>query len=225
MGKTSIALDGPAGAGKSTLAKRLASFLGYLYVDTGAIYRTVGLFVEKEGKDCKKAEDVIACLPKIQLKLTHGADGLQHMLLGEEDVSAEIRENRVSAYASQVSAIPEVRSFLLDMQRNLALNHDVVMDGRDIGTVVLPNATVKIFITASPEVRAKRRHLELSAKGDATAFETVLSEIIARDLADSQREIAPLIKAKDATLCDTSDLNLDESLSALVGIVKEKLGQ
>ena len=157
----SIAIDGPAGAGKSTLAKALAARLGFLYVDTGAIYRTVGLFVARSGGDCGDKVQVLARLPEIRIAMTYGEDGLQHMLLNGEDVTKAIRENAVSGYASLVSAYPEVRAFLLDMQREFARTHNVIMDGRDIGTVVLPGADVKVFLTASPEERAKRRCREL----------------------------------------------------------------
>ena len=161
----SIAIDGPAGAGKSTLAKALAARLGFLYVDTGAIYRTVGLFVARSGGDCGDKAQVLIRLPEIRIAMTYGEDGLQHMLLNGEDVTKAIRENAVSGYASLVSAYPEVRAFLLDMQRALARTHNVIMDGRDIGTVVLPGADVKVFLTASPEERAKRRCRELEEKG------------------------------------------------------------
>jgi len=220
----SIAIDGPAGAGKSTLAHRLAKELGFLYVDTGAIYRTVGLFVEKNGKSCAEPSEVIALLDGILIELRHEADGLQHMYLQGEDVTEEIRNNRVSAYASQVSAIPEVRAFLLDMQRSLANRHNVVMDGRDIGTVVLPAADLKLFLTASPDCRAKRRHRELLEKGSAETFEQVLAELLARDAADRNRPIAPLRMAEDARLLDTSDLNLEESLQVMEHWAKEQLG-
>lgn len=165
-----IAMDGPAGAGKSSLAKALAAKLGALYVDTGAIYRTVGLYVARQGGDCGKAEEVLPKLPDIHITLDHGPDGLQRMYLNGEDVTTAIRENAVSRYASQVSAIPEVRAFLLDMQRKLAAEHNVVMDGRDIGTVVLPEAEVKVFLTASVEQRALRRWKELCAKGRALTW-------------------------------------------------------
>jgi len=220
----SIAIDGPAGAGKSTLARQLAEGLGFLYVDTGAIYRTVGLFVEKRNKSCDKPEEVISLLDQMKIRLTHEEDGLQHMYLQGEDVTEEIRHNRVSQYASKVSAIPEVRSFLMDMQRTLAKEQDVVMDGRDIGTVVLPDANLKIFLTASAEKRASRRHEELLCKGSKLSYEQVLEEIVKRDEADCNRPVAPLQKAEDAVLLDTSERNLEESLLALQSIVKEKLG-
>ncbi len=223
MSYPNIAIDGPAGAGKSTLARRLASCLGFVYVDTGALYRSIGLFVDKQGKSCAQPEEVIALLPHLQLSLRHEADGLQHMYLQEEDVTEQIRENRVSAFASQVSQIPEVRAFLLDLQRSLAKTQAVVMDGRDIGTVILPNAPLKIFLTASAQVRAERRERELRLKGDTTPFAVLLAEIEARDLTDSQRTHAPLKRAEDAVLLDTSHLNLDESLTALLALAKEHL--
>lgn len=220
-----IALDGPAGAGKSSLAKALAQRLGILYVDTGAIYRTVGLFVAREGGDCTKIEDVAPCLEKISLSLHHGEDGVQHMVLNGEDVTQAIRENAVSAYASQVSAHPEVRAFLLQMQRRLAQEHSVVMDGRDIGTVVLPEADVKIYLTASPEQRAMRRWKELKARGQEADLSAIQEEIRQRDYADTHRAAAPLRRAEDAVELDTSALDLEESIEALCAIVKERLGR
>ena len=218
----SIAIDGPAGAGKSTLAKALAARLGFLYVDTGAIYRTVGLFVARSGGDCGDKAQVLARLPEIHISLTYGEDGLQHMLLNGEDVTGAIRENKVSGYASQVSAYPEVRAFLLDMQRALARTHNVIMDGRDIGTVVLPNADVKVFLTASAEERAKRRCRELEQRGQTVDYRQLLEEITQRDYADSHRAAAPLKQAEDAVRLDTSDLDFDASLEALLAIVKER---
>lgn len=223
MSYFSIAIDGPAGAGKSTLAKALAAQLGFLYVDTGAIYRTVGLYVARRGGDCANRDDVLPRLPEIQISMEYGEDGLQHMILNGEDVTRAIRENEVSRYASQVSAIGEVRAFLLDMQRNMARTHNVIMDGRDIGTVVLPDADLKIFLTASVEERARRRCLELKEKGQEIPLETVMEEIAQRDYADSHRAVAPLKQADDAVVVDTSALNAEESLQALYTLVKERL--
>lgn len=220
----SIAIDGPSGAGKSTLAKALAAQLGFLYVDTGAIYRTVGLYVARQGGDCADPRQVLPRLPEIQITLRHGEDGLQHMFLGEEDVTQAIRANEVSRYASQVSAHPQVRAFLLDMQRDFARRYHVIMDGRDIGTVVLPQADLKIFLTASVEKRAIRRHKELVEKGEASSLETIREQIAQRDWADTHRETAPLRQAEDAVVVDTSDLTLEESLAALRTLVKERLG-
>ena len=220
----SIAIDGPSGAGKSTLAKALAARLGFLYVDTGAIYRTVGLDVARQGGDCGDPQQVLPRLPELQLSLTYGADGLQHMLLAGEDVTQAIRENQVSRYASQVSAYPAVRAFLLEMQRNLARTHDVIMDGRDIGTVVLPQADLKIFLTASVEERARRRCRELQARGAQVDLATIQAEIAQRDYADSHRSAAPLRKAADAVVVDTSQMDREESLAALITLAKERLG-
>lgn len=220
----SIAIDGPAGAGKSTLAKRLAESIGFLYVDTGAIYRSVGLFVHKQNKNCERAQEVISVLPDLELAIVHEADGLQHMLMNGEDVTFQIRQNEVSRLASLVSRIPEVRAFLLKTQRNMAKQHSVVMDGRDIGTVILPDAALKIFLTASVEERAKRRHAELLQKGSQVSFEQICSEISNRDEQDSNRTIAPLKAAEDAIIVDTSKLDLEESYRALRGLVEEKLG-
>ena len=223
MRKYSIAIDGPSGAGKSTLAKALAAKLGFLYVDTGAIYRTVGLYVARQGGDCVKESDVLSRLPEIKISMTYGEDGLQHMILNGEDVTTDIRKNEVSRYASQVSPIPGVRAFLLEMQRSMAREHSVLMDGRDIGTVVLPDADLKIFLTASVEERARRRHKELLEKGQEIDFETVKQEIADRDYADSHRAVAPLKQAEDAVVVDTSSLDLDQSLEALYTLVKERL--
>ena len=219
----SIAIDGPSGAGKSTLARRLAETLGYLYVDTGAIYRTVGLYAFRAGVNPADGGAVIPLLKEIQIRLAYGADGLQHMYLNGEDVTGEIRHHEISAYASAVSAIPEVRAFLLAQQRALAEEHDVVMDGRDIGTVVLPDADVKIFLTAAPEARARRRWLELRERGQETSFDTVLRDLLERDERDTKRAAAPLRQAEDAVLADTSDKDLEQSLALLTTIAKERL--
>ncbi|WP_297208930.1 (d)CMP kinase [uncultured Flavonifractor sp.] len=219
----SIAIDGPSGAGKSTLAKALAEALGYLYVDTGAIYRTVGLQACRTGTDPTDPAAVMALLERLQIRLEHGKDGLQHMYLNGEDVSQAIRQHEISAYASAVSAIPQVRAFLLAQQRRLAEEHDVVMDGRDIGTVVLPDADVKIFLTAAPEARARRRWLELKQRGQERAYETVLRDVLERDDRDTHRAAAPLRQAEDAVLADTTDKDLEQSLALLIQIAKERL--
>ena len=224
MKPVNIAIDGPSGAGKSTLARRLAKNLGYVYVDTGAMYRTIAYYTIQ--KNALTAEAVIALLPTLTVSLGYGADGTQHVYANGEDVSDFIRTPEVSMGASRVSAIPEVRAFLLDTQRNLAAQTAVVMDGRDIGTVVLPDAQVKIYLTASAEKRAMRRFLELQEKqpDSAPTFEEVLADVIQRDKQDMSREIAPLKQADDAVLADTSDLTLDESEALLLRICQEKLG-
>ncbi len=218
----SIAIDGPAGAGKSTLAKQTAAAFGFIYVDTGAIYRTVGLAAKRAGVGSKDADGVSALLPGLQIELRHNANGEQRMYLAGEDVSEQIRTPEISIYASDVSAMPPVRAFLLEMQRKLAREHSVVMDGRDIGTVVLPDAGLKIFLTASAEARAKRRLLELQAKGVETSFEEVLRDIRYRDENDSSRAAAPLRAAEDSVLLDTTDLTLEESREKLLALVKER---
>ena len=221
MNFKSIAIDGPAGAGKSTLARKLAKEFGFLYVDTGAIYRTVALKAFRAGVDPASAEQVEPLLSAMEIRMDYDDKGEQCMYLDGEDVSKAIREHHVSALASKVSAIPAVRAFLLDFQRKQAREHNVVMDGRDIGTVVLPDADVKIFLTASPEARAKRRTLELVEKGQQADFDTILRDIIARDEQDANRPIAPLKQAEDAVLVDTTYLDLDQSLEALKSAAKE----
>ncbi len=216
----SIAIDGPSGAGKSTLAKRLAQALGYIYVDTGAIYRTVGVKTLRSGVDATDEGAVSALLPTMDIAMTYGEDGTQRMMLDGEDVSQEIRLHAVSQLASQVAAIAAVRAFLLDFQRKQAEQHSVVMDGRDIGTVVLPHASVKIFLTASPEERARRRQKELVERGQETDFATVLHDIQQRDHQDTTRAIAPLRQAEDAQMLDTTNLNFEESLAALLALAK-----
>lgn len=223
MNCVSVAIDGPSGAGKSTLARKAASVLGYLYVDTGAIYRTVALSAVRKGIDPKDAAALIPTLEGLDIRLEYADDGLQHMYLNGEDVSEAIRVHEISQHASTVSAIPEVRAFLLELQRDLARKNHVIMDGRDIGTVVLPEAQVKIFLTASPESRAHRRHLELLQRGQDTDFDTVLKDIIKRDEQDTNRPIAPLRQAEDAVLLDTTALNLEQSLQAILDIIKEKV--
>lgn len=223
MSFQSIAIDGPSGAGKSTLAKLVAEQLGFLYVDTGAIYRTVGLYACKKRVDPHDAAAVTSLLETIRIEMNHGADGLQHMILNGEDVTEDIRQHAISAYASAVSAIPQVRSFLLEMQRSLARQHNVVMDGRDIGTVVLPDADVKLFLTASPEDRARRRYEELIERGQQADFATVLRDLEERDRNDSTRASAPLRQAEDALLVDTTGNTLNQSFELLLKTVKERL--
>ena len=219
----SIAIDGPSGAGKSTLAKRLAQELGFLYVDTGAIYRTVGLAVCRQGVDPADGAAVAALLPELAVTMGYGEDGLQHMFLNGEDVTGEIRRNEISAYASKVAAIPAVRDFLMEMQRKLAREHNVIMDGRDIGTVVLPQADLKIFLTAAPEARAQRRYQELLERGQQADFDQVLAEVIERDRRDTQRETAPLRQAEDAVVADTTQLDLEGSFQLLLGLIRDRL--
>ena len=210
----SVAIDGPAGAGKSTLARRLAAELGYIYVDTGAMFRTIGLYALRAGKEPKDNEAVNALLPEISLKFAF-IGGEQHIYLNGEDVSTAIRAEEIGMAASAVAAHPAVRSFLLDTQRGLAESQNILMDGRDIGTVVLPNATVKIFLTASAEARAQRRAKELAEKGQPADFATVLADIRQRDYQDSHRAVAPLKQADDAILVDTSSIGLQESFDLL----------
>ena len=218
----SVAIDGPSGAGKSTLAKAAAAALGICYVDTGAIYRTIGYGVYCRGIDPSDAAAVAAVLPEMRLELHYDQAGLQRMKLADRDVTEEIRLPEMSKYASKVSAIPAVRDFLLELQRDQARRRSVIMDGRDIGTVVLPQADVKIFLTAAPEARAQRRLLELRQRGQQADYDTVLRDIIQRDEQDANRPIAPLRRAEDAALLDTTRLNLEQSLEALVRLVKEK---
>lgn len=218
----SIAIDGPSGAGKSTLARAISEKLGLIYVDTGAIYRTVGLAARRAGLGFGEIERVAALLPELSVKMAYDDKGAQRMYLNGEDVSGAIREPEISMYASDVSAMPVVRSFLIDMQRDMAKTSSVVMDGRDIGTVVLPDAGLKVFLTASPEVRANRRYLELKEKGLDCTLEGVLSDIITRDKNDSSRTIAPLKKAEDALLLDSSQLNFEETLAELINMIKAR---
>lgn len=218
-----IAIDGPSGAGKSTVAKALAKRLGILYVDTGALYRTIGYYVHSKGVDPKDAAAVQGLLPEIQIDLQY-IDGTQHVFLGGEDLGDRIRTNEMSLYASAVSAIPAVRAFLLDTQRDLARRYSVIMDGRDIGTVILPDADVKIFLTASNECRAKRRFDELIAKGQTTTYEEVLAAMQARDSADSTREVAPAVAAEDAILFDNSWMTPDECTENLLRVIEQKVG-
>lgn len=224
MGYQSIAIDGPSGAGKSTLAKRLAQELGFLYVDTGAIYRTVGLAARRRAVDPSDAAGVAAMLPELRITMGYGEDGLQHMYLDGEDVTAAIRENEISACASKVAALPAVREFLLEMQRRAAREHDVIMDGRDIGTVVLPDADLKIFLTAAAQARAERRCKELLERGQQAELTQILQEVIERDRRDMEREIAPLQQAEDAVVADTTHLDLEGSFQLLLGMIRERLG-
>ncbi len=217
-----IAIDGPSGAGKSTIAKALASALGYIYVDTGAIYRTVGLYMHNVGVSTEDTEGIIANLQNVRFELRY-EDGVQKMYLGDEDVSDKIRTPLIAKYASVVSAVPEVRAFLLETQKKLARENNVIMDGRDIGTVILPNADVKIFLTASAEARARRRVDQLAEKGETVSFEEILASIQERDARDSGRDVAPLKPAEDAVTLDTSDYTLEESIAAAKRIVDEKL--
>ena len=218
-----IAIDGPSGAGKSSLARRLAGMFQFIYVDTGAIYRTVGLAAYRAGIDRRDEAAVAALLPKIQITMGYNEAGEQRMYLDGEDVSGLIRTPEMSEYASSVSALPAVRAFLMEMQRQMAREHDVIMDGRDIGTVVLPDAGLKVFLTASPEKRAMRRFKELTEKGTAVTYEEVLADMNARDEKDTTRAAAPLRAAEDAVLLDTSDLTLEESVDALEGLIRQRM--
>ncbi|MBQ9859619.1 MAG: (d)CMP kinase [Clostridia bacterium] len=217
-----IAIDGPAGAGKSTIAKILAKELELIYVDTGALYRTIGCHILRQGIDPADEAAVVAALDGIKVELVH-REGEQRVLLNGEDVSGEIRTPAISMAASRVSAIPAVRAFLLQTQRDIAATHSVVMDGRDIGTVILPNAKVKIFLTASPESRATRRFAELQEKGDPATYEEVLADMIKRDYDDSHREIAPLRQAEDAVPVDTSGDTLEQSVARIRAVVRQQL--
>ena len=220
-----VAVDGPSGAGKSTLAKAIAAKLGILYVDTGAIYRTIGYAVKRRGIEPRDEAAVRAILPELEIGMRYEADGEHHMLLNGQDVTREIRLPEISMYASAVSALPSVRAFLLEMQRDLARKHSVIMDGRDIGTVVLPDATVKIFLTATPEARATRRWKEYQAKGIDTPYEEVLADVKQRDYQDTHRAAAPLKQADDAVLLDTSELDFEQSLAAMKKIIAEKVNK
>ena len=215
-----VAIDGPSGAGKSTLARAAAERLGILYVDTGAIYRTIGLYVQRRGIDPKDTAAVLAALPDIRIGMDHDADGMQRMLLNGEDVTADIRLPVISMYASAVSAIQGVRDFLMEMQRSLARERSVIMDGRDIGTVVLPDADVKIFLYADVEVRAKRRELELRQRGTPKPYEEVLREMEERDYNDTHRAAAPLRAADNAIMVDTSSMDFDASLALLLDVIR-----
>lgn len=220
----SVAIDGPSGAGKSTLAKRVAKHFGFIYVDTGAIYRTVGYAAQCAGLDSRDAVGIEKLLPETEIGFDYDENGTQRMLLNGRDVSTEIRTPKSSIYASDVSAMPSVRAFLLDMQREAAKKHDVVMDGRDIGTVVLPDADLKIFLTASAEERAVRRWKELKEKGMETPYEQVLRDIEYRDKQDSTRAAAPLKAAPDAVTVDTTGVSLEDSSQILEELIRERFG-
>ena len=225
MAKTiSIAIDGPAGAGKSTIARRIAKEMGCYYVDTGAIYRTVAYFMDLLGVSPKDTDGVERYIDELTINIEYDEDGLQHMIMNGMDVTGDIRTQDISQKASLISAHAVVREMLLDMQRDVAKKHNVIMDGRDIGTVVLPRANVKIFLTASVEVRAQRRHLELQAKGAKDSYEKVLADIKQRDHQDTTREIAPLKQAKDAVLVDSTDMDVEAVVEKIRGIVAEKVG-
>ena len=214
-----IAIDGPSGAGKSTVARAAAAALGFIYVDTGALYRAVGVAALRRGLDTKDREGVAKLLPELEISIRF-LEGEQHVFLNGEDVSKAIRLPEASMAASDVSAIPAVRAFLFDLQKNLAKENDCIMDGRDIGTVVLPDAQLKIFLTASAEERARRRCLELEARGTPVDYETLLGEIKARDYQDSHREVAPLKPAPDAVTVDSSDLPFEAVVQKVVGLAK-----
>lgn len=224
-GLFSVAIDGPSGAGKSTIAKMCAAELGFIYVDTGAIYRTVALAVLRAGLDSKDTAGVEALLPSLDIGISYDGDGGQVMLLNGKDVSREIRMPQVSIYASDTSAMPPVRAFLLEMQRSFARTQNVIMDGRDIGTIVLPDAEIKIFLTASTEERAERRYTELKGKGVDTTYEDVLRDINYRDQNDSTRASAPLKPASDAVIVDTTGKSLEDSFRMIRNIIREKMGK
>ena len=219
----SVAIDGPSGAGKSTIAKMCAEELGFLYIDTGAIYRTVGVAARNAGIDSKDEAGVTAMLSEINISMRHDENGLQRMLLNGNDVTDEIRLPEISIYASDVSAMPAVRAFLLEMQRYFAQTSNVIMDGRDIGTVVLPNADLKLFLTATAEERAQRRFEELELRGTKTPFEQVLRDIIYRDTNDSTRSTAPLRPSEEAVILDTTGNTLAQSFELICGLIKEKM--
>ncbi|MBR6407938.1 MAG: (d)CMP kinase [Clostridia bacterium] len=216
-----IAIDGPSGAGKSTVARAAAKQLGFIYVDTGALYRAIGLFAVRAGADTKDAGQIVQLLDGIELSLKI-EDGTQHVIMNGEDVSGLIRTPEISMAASDVSKVPEVRTFLLQLQRDIAAQNDCLMDGRDIATVILPDAQIKIFLTASAEVRAKRRYLELLEKGENVTYGEVLDDVNKRDYQDSHREIAPLKPSEQSVIVDTSDMSLEQSTEAVISIVREK---
>ena len=217
-----VALDGPAGAGKSSVAKKAAKELDFIYVDTGALYRTIGLAAMRENIEPVASDEVFDLLKRIKVELTFNEKGEQIVLLNGEDVSGQIRTPEASMTASKISAIPEVRAFLLDLQRSMAKTNNVIMHGRDIGTVVLPDAQVKIFLTAAPEARAGRRYKELIEKGMDVKYEDILNDVIERDNFDMNREIAPLKPAEDSVTVDTTELDFDQSVEAVISVIKEK---
>ncbi|MBQ8835387.1 MAG: (d)CMP kinase [Oscillospiraceae bacterium] len=223
--KISIAIDGPAGAGKSTIARRLAKELGYYYVDTGAIYRTVAYFFDLWGVAPKDIDGITRYIDELTIGIEYDEDGVQHMIMNGMDVTDDIRTPDISQKASLVSAHAVVRDMLLDMQRDVAKEHDVIMDGRDIGTVVLPKATVKIFLTASPEVRARRRCDELLAKGQKAKYEQVLADIQKRDYQDTHREVAPLKMCRDSVKVDTSDMDIEQVIAHIKDIIEKKVSK
>ncbi|MDY3618970.1 (d)CMP kinase [Agathobaculum sp.] len=222
MGFISVAVDGPSGAGKSTVARAAAERLGFVYVDTGAMYRSIGLAVCRRGVAEEDTAGILEALPGMEISLRY-EEGAQHVLLNGEDVSDAIRTPQIAQYASKVSAVPEVRRFLLNLQRDMATKNNIIMDGRDIGTVILPDAPVKIFLTASAACRAERRYKELLEKGQQVTFDGVLADIVRRDLQDSLRAVAPLKQADDAVLLDTSKLTLEQSIDAVLQIIHEKM--
>ena len=219
----SVAIDGPSGAGKSTIAKAAAKALGFVYLDTGAIYRTVAWHITMMGIGPRDTDHVPMLLDDAKIEIEFQEDG-QHMILNGKDITGEIRTPEISACASQVAAQKCVRDVLLDLQRDMARKHNIIMDGRDIGTVVLPNASLKIYLTASPEKRAQRRYAELLEKGQKTTYETVLQDQIQRDYDDTHRKIAPLKQARDAVLVDTSDMGLEASVETVINLIRERLG-
>ncbi len=218
-----IALDGPAGAGKSSIAKKAAKALDFIYVDTGALYRTIGLAASRKNVEPKPSKEVDKLLAEINVDLTFNSLGEQVVLLDGEDVSGEIRTPEASMTASKISAVPEVRAYLLDLQRNMAKTHNVIMDGRDIGTVVLPNAKVKIFLTASSEARAQRRYKELCEKGMNVKYEDVLNDVIQRDYNDTHRDVAPLKPAEGCVIVDTTELDFEQSVDKIISVIKENI--
>ncbi len=218
-----VALDGPAGAGKSSIAKRAAAALDFIYVDTGALYRTIGLAASRRGVEPVASPEVEELLSSINVDLTFNDKGDQVVLLDGEDVSGLIRTPEASMMASKISAIPAVRAFLLDLQRNMAKTHNVIMDGRDIGTVVLPDAQVKIFLTASPEARAKRRYKELIEKRMDVKYEDILQDVITRDYNDTHRETAPLKPAEGCVMVDTTELDFEQSVEKIISVIKERI--